>query len=505
MVKLKLLIFILIISVPIMCIGGPIYENARKQAIDLYNKGRYLEAANQFIALQNIAPVFNDLTQWLSKCNRQIALQNNKKLISKKKLAVKHNKLKKTINRSSFQKDDFVVYDSIGSYNNEGIALAMIDDKFGYVNKGKKVIVPVIYDNIDIFGKTSTISVGDFYQSILRHKGDWIGIAMSVQRDGKWGFADKNGIEIIPCKYDIVENFLSKKDSIVPVAINDKFGYINIKGQEVIPLIYEFAGRFSSDGIAPVVKNGKLGFINYDGDTIIDFIYDPKYKIENGKIQLLDCFWFDNITAVCKEGKWGLINSIGEEVCQFIFDDYVTWSRQYLGNLNMITYTFLKNQKKCFWFNGEIYYDFDDLKEAELKIKAESKDPDSIYELAAFYWDKGEYNPSSVWASKGDELNHAGCSRLLGAYWLFYTDTPSMADYYLRKAADQNDDIAQYLLGLMYEKDLVTNNGKKRKKNDMLHNIINRSEAIEWYNKSANNGNQHAIERLKSMGEYTEH
>ena len=32
MVKLKLLIFILIISVPIMCIGGPIYENARKQA-----------------------------------------------------------------------------------------------------------------------------------------------------------------------------------------------------------------------------------------------------------------------------------------------------------------------------------------------------------------------------------------------------------------------------------------------------------------------------------------
>ena len=80
--------------------------------------------------------------------------------------------------------------------------------------------------------------------------------------------------------------------------------------------------------------------------------------------------------------------------------------------------------------------------------------------------------------------------------WLFYTDTPSMAYYFLKKAADQEDNIAQYFLGLMYENDLVSNNGKKK---DKYQNLYNRSNAKEWYEKSAKQGNQQAIEKLKSF------
>ena len=496
MSKLKFLSIVIIITIPIVCIAGPIYESIRSYALSLYNKGQYREAASQFVAASDIAPINNDLTLWVSKCNRNIALQNNKKCVSKSASTVKRNRSKLVSNQTNLQKDDFVVYDSIGHYNVYGIALAMLNGKFGYVDKAKKVIVPVIYDNVDIFGRPSEISVGDFYRSIISYKGDWMGIAMSVQRDGKWGFVDINGVEMIPCKYDLVENFLSKNDSITPVAIGEHFGYVNMKGDITIPFDYEFAGRFSSNGLAQVVKNNKLGFINYKGETLIDFVYDPKYEIKDVKVRIKDSFWLDDTIAICKNGKWGLINNKGVEVFPFIFDNYVNWSLEGTGYQNMHTFTFIKEDKECYLFNGKVYYNKEDLKEAKLVFKAKFNDPEFIFDLAAYYWDKGEYNPSSVWAAKGDKLNHAGCSRLLGAYWLFYTDTPSMAYYFLKKAADQEDNIAQYFLGLMYENDLVSNNGKKK---DKYQNLYNRSNAKEWYEKSAKQGNQQAIEKLKSF------
>ena len=175
-----------------------------------------------------------------------------------------------------------------------------------------------------------------------------MGIAMSVQRDGKWGFVDINGVEMIPCKYDLVENFLSKNDSITPVAIGEHFGYVNMKGDIAIPFDYEFAGRFSSNGLAQVVKNNKLGFINYKGETLIDFVYDPKYEIKDGKVRIKDSFWLDDTIAICKNGKWGLINNKGVEVFPFIFDNYVNWSLEGTGYQNMHTFTFIKEDKECY-------------------------------------------------------------------------------------------------------------------------------------------------------------
>ena len=141
MSKLKFLSIVIIITIPIVCIAGPIYESIRSYAISLYNKGQYREAASQFVAASDIAPINNDLTLWLSKCNRNIALQNNKKCVSKSTSTVKRNRSKLVSNQTNLQKDDFVVYDSIGHYNDDGIALAMLNGKFGYVDKAKKVIV----------------------------------------------------------------------------------------------------------------------------------------------------------------------------------------------------------------------------------------------------------------------------------------------------------------------------------------------------------------------------
>lgn len=60
-------------------------------------------------------------------------------------------------------------------------------------------------------------------------------------------------------KYDFV-SYLT--NGFIVVKTNNKWGYVNEKGEEVIPLIYEFALPFYNNGLAIVEKNNKIGFID---------------------------------------------------------------------------------------------------------------------------------------------------------------------------------------------------------------------------------------------------
>ena len=114
MSKLKAMSFALLFALPFICIASTIYEDARSYAISLYEKGQYQEAASQFVAAQNIAPINNDITLWLSKCNRNIALQNNKKRVSPRISTTSRSSKKRITTKQNSQQDEFVVYDSIG-------------------------------------------------------------------------------------------------------------------------------------------------------------------------------------------------------------------------------------------------------------------------------------------------------------------------------------------------------------------------------------------------------
>lgn len=49
---------------------------------------------------------------------------------------------------------------------------------------------------------------------------------------------------------------------------NGKYGFVNKKGEEVVPLKYDKVESFS-EGMAKVYKDGKYGFINKNGEFII--------------------------------------------------------------------------------------------------------------------------------------------------------------------------------------------------------------------------------------------
>ncbi|WGU68021.1 WG repeat-containing protein [Capnocytophaga canimorsus] len=78
----------------------------------------------------------------------------------------------------------------------------------------------------------------------------------------KKGFINKRGKEIIPLVYDNISgNFLG---GIAKVGINGKQGYINTKGEEIIPIQYDWVDDYFNDktGTLTVERDGKRFEVN---------------------------------------------------------------------------------------------------------------------------------------------------------------------------------------------------------------------------------------------------
>ena len=121
---------------------------------------------------------------------------------------------------------------------------------------------------------------------------------------GKWGFIDKQGYTVIPCKYDNAGSF---SEGLAWVKLNDKYGLINKQGNTVIPCKYDDAWSFS-EGLAAVKLNGKWGFIDKQGNTVIPCKYDGAESFSEG------------LAAVKLNGKWGFIDKQGNMVLPFKYD-----------------------------------------------------------------------------------------------------------------------------------------------------------------------------------------
>lgn len=70
--------------------------------------------------------------------------------------------------------------------------------------------------------------------------------------------------------------------SLFPVEIDDKWGYVNHKGEYVINPQFQWANLFSN-GMARIGIDGKTGFINEKGEIIITPQYSSSTKFHKGK------------------------------------------------------------------------------------------------------------------------------------------------------------------------------------------------------------------------------
>ena len=127
-------------------------------------------------------------------------------------------------------------------YFKEGLAREEADGKYGYIDKeGKEVLSPKY-----VYAK-------DFRGGLAR-----------VKADGKYGYIDKEGKEVISPKYEGSWYFGKNTERLMV-----SFGNRNVDK-------YEYEGEFS-DGLIVVIKDGKAGVINQEGEVIIPTIYDYIY------------------------------------------------------------------------------------------------------------------------------------------------------------------------------------------------------------------------------------
>jgi hypothetical protein len=141
-----------------------------------------------------------------------------------------------------------------------------------------------------------------------------------------WGYKDQNGNVAISIKYEFAEYF---SEGYALVMLNNKYGFIDIKGKEVIPLIFDNAISFSQD-LAAVNKGygiidyitymGKWGFINKKGKEVIPLNYDLVYSFTEGLAAVNKGGIWDAFSEVFIGGTWGFINSKGVEVIPLKYD-----------------------------------------------------------------------------------------------------------------------------------------------------------------------------------------
>ena len=113
---------------------------------------------------------------------------------------------------------------------------------------------------------------------------------VKINKNGLWGFRDRNSKDMaVPAVYDEVFSF---KEDLCCVQKDEKFGFINRQGEEIIPLIYDCATSFR-EGVACVFKGDSCGYIDINGETVVDFKYDAGTPVSNGECR------------VKKNGKWG--------------------------------------------------------------------------------------------------------------------------------------------------------------------------------------------------------
>lgn len=170
--------------------------------------------------------------------------------------------------------------------------------KWGYANEKGKIIIPGKYDLAKHFGNSDLAQVylGTVYSST------------GIQDEGKWGLIDRTGKEIVPCKYSriydfqegLAEVYIGKTHNGAPVG--GKFGFIDTAGTEVVPCKYDYTFWGFNEGLAAVssggefefvrennrysYRGGKWGYIDKTGEEIIPLKYDEADKFSAGKARV---------------------------------------------------------------------------------------------------------------------------------------------------------------------------------------------------------------------------
>ena len=142
-----------------------------------------------------------------------------------------------------------------------------------------------------------------------------------ISRKGKYGFIDRTGKIVIPCKFDFAHDF-SEGLALVGKGTGQfsrKYGYIDMQGKQVVPFKYADAEDFS-EGLARVEKDKKYGFIDKTGKEVIPCKYGNAKEFHEGLACVYEATKWS--FGIATEGEWVFIDKTGKKKisckCDFV-------------------------------------------------------------------------------------------------------------------------------------------------------------------------------------------
>ena len=208
-----------------------------------------------------------------------------------------------------------------------------------------------------------------------------------IEKDGKYGVLDANGVEVIQCKFDYIRDY---SEGVFATCLDDKWGYIDIQSNVVIPFIYDDLGPFIN-GLACGCRDKHWILIDKYGRSFFELECESLYNVPGFLIAKKDGFYIlmeesGRIISKVSQNKYrflihqqngyflvtsastgleGMINSSGKEIISCRYQNLVMISDNILSarynnkwgfidiNDNVL-YPF-KNQQDSFIHNGKMF------------------------------------------------------------------------------------------------------------------------------------------------------
>lgn len=156
------------------------------------------------------------------------------------------------LNLSSLLRD----YDYFGRLECGMIAVEK-DSRWGYVNDRGELCVDLDFDWVDDFA---------------------CGYAV-VMKDDMYGLMDSTGGIVIPMIYESLE--WDSDSEVVVASLEGYFGVLDVHGEQLVAFKYHWIGALSC-GLMPAMLDDKYGYIDSKGNVVLDFIYDDAYEFRDG-------------------------------------------------------------------------------------------------------------------------------------------------------------------------------------------------------------------------------
>jgi hypothetical protein len=214
---------------------------------------------------------------------------------------------------------------------------------WGIVNMQNKVLIPIVYDQLQIDSNL-----------------------IAVKQNGKWGLKNITGKDLVPVEYDLLIPYAQNQviqaqkgsqygfidangkwlfekvksvytlngcyEGMIMCTVSSKYGYLDLKGDEVIITKYDNANSFDKSGLARVGKKSQTsssttlwGYVDKKGNEVIPIKYETLGTFYNGLAYAKDPET-NRYGFIDKTGKW-ILSPVYLDVLSF--DGYDgTWVKQ---------------------------------------------------------------------------------------------------------------------------------------------------------------------------------